>query len=854
MAQTTKAALTASGSMGKMGNAQSKIEGVSNAINGVTKGSEELTKKITEVNEKLEATPKYVDVLVDSFLGLSDGAARAEKKMADAAAKAEKVGKAGEAATKKARSGFKGLIGDVERLTHLKEGADKALKVGAGITAIGGSMLAGVGVAGKVAMDDQAAMAQLRRGTMRADGTNRMDDVMPTISQLKGAKSKRDLTEMAAGMFGAGASESDINNGGLASAASLATQGKLDNATAGKLFAGLMKNSKSTDFKAIEDTVSRVADASGMGFDKAMESLGGLASQGENLGISGEGAVNELGKMMVAFSSAGVDNGESVIASMFSRVPRLGENIKHGKSWKMESSDETLKKLGLTERLGNIFDNEGNIRGETGEDKLALLARLVDHIKHKKGADGKDAVNDTEKLNLLTDLFGNEAAASLMKFDLNIMNEANSKMNNQATSQEKLNAVNDVAAAKWQALKNSTVEAISNIGDVVLPTVERIVETVTGVISAISEWSEKHPILTGTIVGVVTVLGGLLVLVGGAVTTFGLLGQAIYWSAFAMPVLETALAVLSGGFVGAIIGAWNFAVSLVGPLLSGLGAAISAVGAFTASLLANPITWIALAIVGAGLLIWKFWEPIKQFFADLWDWFMGAGPVIDVLVGVFMPIIGIPTLVVKHWGAIKTFFANTWDWLVGLWNKVPGWLKWFFPLIKVVELIVQHWEPIKEFFSGLWDGICGIFMAGWEKIKWVWDKVVSIADYLFGSDDKDKTKAEKATEVGKTPEATVSAIKEPTAPTVKKKKPLADMDEVDFNMVDIPAASKGKKGKKTGSGAGDIIINYEPQFEFKGEVKEDDKKWFKKQLDNHKEHLVKLVKQQLEKQGRWVEA
>ncbi len=51
---------------------------------------------------------------------------------------------------------------------------------------------------------------------------------------------------------------------------------------------------------------------------------------------------------------------------------------------------------------------------------------------------------------------------------------------------------------------------------------------------------------------------------------------------------------------------------LVGPLLS----AITTLGT---ALLTTPIGWIVTGIAGAALLLIKYWEPIKDFFATLWD-------------------------------------------------------------------------------------------------------------------------------------------------------------------------------------------------------------------------------------------
>ncbi|WP_419783734.1 hypothetical protein [Maridesulfovibrio sp.] len=68
----------------------------------------------------------------------------------------------------------------------------------------------------------------------------------------------------------------------------------------------------------------------------------------------------------------------------------------------------------------------------------------------------------------------------------------------------------------------------------------------------------------------------------------------------------------------ATMGMVSFASSLVtvGQAMPFITTGIKAIGAAVA---ANPIGLIATAVVGGAMLIWKYWEPIKDFFAGLGD-------------------------------------------------------------------------------------------------------------------------------------------------------------------------------------------------------------------------------------------
>lgn len=136
--------------------------------------------------------------------------------------------------------------------------------------------------------------------------------------------------------------------------------------------------------------------------------------------------------------------------------------------------------------------------------------------------------------------------------------------------------------------------------------------------------------------------------------------------------------------------AFNF-----GPLIAGLGSAATAVWGFTAALLANPITWVVVAVAalaGAAYLIYKNWGPIKGFFLDLWQ-------------------------------SIRFYFGQGWAWLQETSAAAGG---------ALVGGIMSVWEPIKGFFSGLWDGIVGIFRGAWETIRPIVDGVLGVAQFVPG--------------------------------------------------------------------------------------------------------------------------
>lgn len=167
-------------------------------------------------------------------------------------------------------------------------------------------------------------------------------------------------------------------------------------------------------------------------------------------------------------------------------------------------------------------------------------------------------------------------------------------------------------------------------------------------------------------------LGGTVSLfsrLGGVIT--GPLSSARAWGGIVMGLGKklTALKGGVGGLSGALSGLSGMLAPLRGMLLSvfispgvALGSLLSGISKLTGltavwgiitsavsmlggalSLLLSPIGLIGVAFVAAGLLIWKFWEPIKAFFAGFFagvmealtpfrDAFAGLSPVFGVIV------------------------------------------------------------------------------------------------------------------------------------------------------------------------------------------------------------------------------
>lgn len=157
--------------------------------------------------------------------------------------------------------------------------------------------------------------------------------------------------------------------------------------------------------------------------------------------------------------------------------------------------------------------------------------------------------------------------------------------------------------------------------------------------------------------------------------------------------------------------------------------------ALNSTMLANPIFWIATAIVAAATLIYVYWEPISEFFINIWGIIKDTGLAIwDALKEVWSSTID---FFKELWGTITEFFSEiwtgiaevamlVWDVITEKWIMVVEFLKelftpvieFFTELFMSVQLtIMEVWEMITEALSVVWENIKTIASAAWELIK-----------------------------------------------------------------------------------------------------------------------------------------
>ncbi|WP_026694082.1 phage tail tape measure protein [Peribacillus kribbensis] len=484
---------------------------------------------------------------------------------------------------------------------------------------------AGLGLAAKKAMDFESQMSSVK-SVMAPDEVKQFGGELEKLAITMGAKTKYSATEAASGieeLLKSGVSVKDIMNGGLDGALSLATAGTLelkdaaevastalnafkkDNISvmrAADILAGAA-NASATDVQELKfglSMVSAVASGVGLTFEETSTTLAAFAQNG----LKGSDSGTSLKTMLLnlspttkaqteAFSDLGlatynVHAGYKFLVDKgIKPASRSVEDIQNGlKQLAKEELGSGASKAKLTkefERLQHasglassaFYDENGHIKS------MADIAGTLQ--KALKG------LNDEQRQNYLRTMFGTDA----IRAGNILYKEGAQGINNMTTAINKVKSA-DVAKQKLDNLKG-TIEQLKGsletagitIGTALIPAFKWVTEKIQAGVTWFNNLSPamKKTIAIGGLVsvavlGIGTAIGGLLAVVGGAISGIG--------------AIAGVLAPLTAGLAGAAGGAGLLGGALA--ILTGpVGIAVAAVAALG---------------VGAYLLNKKMQQPI----------------------------------------------------------------------------------------------------------------------------------------------------------------------------------------------------------------------------------------------------
>lgn len=430
---------------------------------------------------------------------------------------------------------------------------------------------AGLGLTAKKAMDFESQMSSVK-SVMSPEEVKEFGKSLEELSLKMGADTKFSALEAAQGveeLIKAGVQVTDIINGGLDGALSLAVAGELELADAAEvastalnafkkdslsvmeaadLLAGAA-NASATDVGELKfglSMVSAVASGVGLSFRDTTTALAAFAQNGlrgsdagtslktmllrlspttkeaattfEQLGLS---AYNTSAAYKYLIDKGITPTGRS-LTELEAGLKKLTEQEMGAKASKTELKkgyEENLKASGL---MSSAFYNE---KGE-----LKSMAEIADLLKTKLAG-----LNNEQRQNALRTMFGTDAirAANIL------YKEGAAGITEMADAMDKVKSA-DVAATKLDnvkgritILKGVVETAAISFGHSLLPTIDKVVASVqkaTNWFNSLSDSTKetiaKAALVTAGLTGVVTAVGLGLSVVGAAVSGFGALASA----------------------------------------------------------------------------------------------------------------------------------------------------------------------------------------------------------------------------------------------------------------------------------------------------------------------------------------
>lgn len=415
------------------------------------------------------------------------------------------------------------------------------------------------------------------------------------------------------------------------------------------------------------------------------------------------------------------------------------------------------------EELGLKFTDTNN--------QLLSMPEILDKLRGKFG----ETMDAAEKVELQK-AFGDTEAVALIDLmynkvgDLqdNIVGMYDSLGSGAGVAREMASAMQETEPERFERLTQRIQNVRESIGNSLLPTVNDLMGKGEQLLSKVATWIEDNQELVRVIMLVVLAIGGFLTVAGTTIAVVGGVGLVLsktigfvggfYKALKKIPdLLDTVhiMALYAGdgikkGFsvmktagstaitgiknvavniasmaktaaISGVTALKNMALGLIGMAKQAIVTAVTAlpgliagVWSFTAALLANPITWIIIAIialVAAIILLWQNWDSVTAWLRSAWDACCNAVSAgIQWLQGGFQAFLG-------FFQGIGQGIAQGIDFIRQGFNNVVTWIQ---------EKISWFGEAGKRLITTFVDGIKSVAMAPVNAVKNIFGKVKNL--------------------------------------------------------------------------------------------------------------------------------
>ena len=613
------------------------------------------------------------------------------------------------------KKGFKTALGDLETFGNKSNStSDRVYALGSAFKSVGSTMtkyatipLLGIGTAAvTVAAGFESAMSEVQA---ISGATGKDFEELTAKAQEMGAKTKFSASESAEAMqymAMAGWKTEDmlagiegIMNLAAASGEDLATTSDIvtDALTAFGLSAG--------DAGTFANVLAVASANANTNVSMLGESFKYVAPVAGALGYSAEDTAIALGLM----ANAGIkgSQGGTALRSSLSRL------IKPTKD-----SAAVMEQYGLS-----LTNADGSMKS---------LGDVMGMLRDKMGG-----LSEAEQAQAAATLFGQEAMSGMLAI-INASEDDYAKLtdaiyNSQDAAVNMANTMQDNLGGQLTILK-STLEGIAiSFGNILLPVVKKIVESLQNFATRLNNLSEAQKETIVRIASVVAAIGPLLVVGGKLLQFIGGLHKTLEATKLGFGVLKGAITSISAPVVAIIavivtlIAAfkhlWETNEEFRDSITAIWESIKEAFSEFTDGIV-ERLNSLGFEFESITEIISAIWNGFCELLAPVFEGAFSA--VATILQTVFDVILGIVDFFISvfqgnwsgAWEAVKGIFSSVWDGIVALFNTIVETLKgvadtflgWF------GSSWDEAWEAIKQFFTDTWDAIVEFFTTTIDNI------------------------------------------------------------------------------------------------------------------------------------------
>ena len=500
----------------------------------------------------------------------------------------------------------------------------------------------------------------------------------------------------------------------------------------------------------------------------ARENLTGFAEKAAKMGVAFDMAAGQAGESMATLSNVlqipipkiGTlgdainhlsDNANSKAADIVNVLTRVGSDIKQlgmtenqGAAWGstflsmgkapelaaqamkgMITSMSVMKAGGAKKELAALGLTTKEFAAAMDKDANRAMLNLLDRVKQLPKA---------EQFPMLLKMFGQNYADDAMMLANNVgeynrqlalleERDASGNLKYLGSMQREFANRSATTANQIQIFKNGISELGIRLGSIVLPAVNAFLSKCIKLTSMISDWAEKHPVLTKGIVGTAASLLAFKVGMFGAMVIVNRARAGILALKSGLLSLKATAVLIRTVMQGGL--ALSDVPGTLGTVMRGFAAARTVIAGFGLSSLAAlwPVVLAVAAVAAVAFVIYKYWKPLKAFFAGFWE---GLTKGLEPLTPLFDAFVGTLSGI---WTAVQPYLQPVLDWFGDFFNltqagegNARSWGESVgSALASVVNTVVSIGTMIVDGWRMIFDGIFSLADSAWTQIKTAFD-------------------------------------------------------------------------------------------------------------------------------------